>query len=381
MRVTLSYSFRDIWNGIRYTFSFKKLWTQLQGLILGTILYSIFSYLALMVSGVSFDVIWNYWKFIPIPLGEKLSTLGTILFVLGVILFVVVNYLYAVAVAKIAFEQLKGDEFYEVKEAIKFAKKKGWPVFTAPLSILFVIVFILVLGVVLGLFGKIKYVGELILLVFSLPAIIMCFFLVYLFLSFLLSWILSVAIVTSNESDTFDTLFEVFSTLNEQPFRFLLYEVYAMIVAFVTTFLFAWALGRSAWIMNSVLSQRWLMGLKFKQIVGVAKYYLPFSPAFFGFYPILKFLGVDGILNVTPYLPKVSFTVHLVGFFFGLGLYLMFFLVIAQFINAWNVETLLTYLVIAKKKDDLDLLEIGKEKESVENSAVQETKKEDGSSH
>ncbi|MGB9824524.1 MAG: hypothetical protein ACPLN0_00155 [Candidatus Hydrothermia bacterium] len=372
MRVNLSFSFRDVWNGIRFSFSFKKLWVQLQGIILGTILYSIFSYLSLLVSGISFKEIWNYWHFIPLPFGEGISLLGKILLSIGIILFIVSIYIYSVAVGKITFEQLRGDEFYEVGDSVKFARKKGWPVITAPLSILFVIVFILLLGVILGLFGKVPYLGEFILLIFAIPAIVMCFFLVYLFIALIFSLFLGPAVVSSTESDTFDTLFEAFSTLNEQPFRFILYEFYVSIIAIFTTSLFAWALGRAAWIMDKVLSASWLMGVKFRTIVDIAKSYLPFSPGFSLLYTIFKFLGIEGILNIG-YAPNAPITLHIVGFLFGIGLYIMIFLVLAQYINAWTVGTLISYLIIVKKKDDFDLLEIKKE----ETESVTEEKKEE----
>lgn len=375
MKVNLSFSFRDIWNGIKYSFSFKKLWTQLQGLVIGTVLYSLFAYLALIVSGLSIREVWESWRLIPLPFGESFNLIGKILFLIGVLLFVITNYIYAVAVGKITFEQLKGDEFFEVGEAFKFARKKGWPVITTPLSILFVIVFILLLGVILGLFGKIPYVGEIIVLVFAIPAIVMCFFLVYLFFAFVLSWILSPAVVSSSESDTFDTLFEVFSTLNEQPFRFVLYQVYTGIIALFTSSFFAWALGRAAWIMDKVLSASWLMGDKFRTIVTIGKYYLPSSPASYLLSPFLNLIGVSGILNAEYTLPHAAFTCHIVGFFFGIGLYIMIFLVLAQFINAWTVGTLISYLVIVKKKDDLDLLEVKKE-ESIK--VAEEQKQESG---
>ncbi|MDI6850790.1 MAG: hypothetical protein QMD82_02505 [bacterium] len=366
MRVNLSYSYKDVWNSIKYSFSFKKLWTQLQGLILGILIYSVFSYLALIVSGYSIKEIWYYWKFVPIPVGEPLSLWSWILLIIGIAGLLVFTYIYAVAVAKITVEQLRGDEFYEVKDAVSYARKKGWPVITTPLSILFVILFILLCGVVLGLLGKIPYLGEIIILIGAIPAVVMCFFLVYLFFAFIISLILSVSVVSLQESDTFDTLFEVFSTLNEQPFRFVLYQLYVIILAVFTSSLFAWALGRAVWIMDKVLSASWLMGSKFKAIEESALYFFTTTPLFGSLYSYLKFLGVQKILSIPSALPAEGGLVNLVGFFFGIGLYVMVLLVIAQLLNSLNVGTLLSYLVIVKKKDDLDLLEVKKEEEKVE---------------
>jgi hypothetical protein len=49
----------------------------------------------------------------------------------------------------------------------------------------------------------------------------------------------------------------------------------------------------------------------------------------------------------------------------------MAFLVVAQVLNSLNVGTLISYIVIVKKKDDLDLLEIKKEEEKVEEVSTQ----------
>ncbi len=361
MRVSLSFSYRDVWNSIKYSFSFKKLWVQLRGMLIGVLFYSVMAYIALILSGFSFGEIWYYWKFIPIPLAEPLSVAGWIFLTLGIIGLVVSNYIHSVAVAKITVEQLRGDEFYEIKDALKFAYKRGFPVITTPLSIAFVFAFIILGGVILGLLGKIPYLGEIILLLAAIPAIVMCFFLVYLFLSFVLSLILSPSVVASTESDTFDTLFEVFSTLNEQPFRFILYQFYVSILSIFTTSIFAWALGRAVWIMNSVLGASWLMGAKYQAIKEAAMYFLPSSPIFVVLYPYFRFLGIGAILSPSFHLPAAGGLVNLVGFFFGLGLYIMILLVVSQLINSYTIGTLVSYMVIAKRKDDIDLLEIKKE--------------------
>ncbi|HOK22986.1 MAG TPA: hypothetical protein PKU94_02170 [Candidatus Hydrothermia bacterium] len=366
MRAVLSYSFRDVWNSIKYGFSFKKLWTQLIGLVLGTICYSIFAYLALLASGLSFGEIWYYWKFIPIPVGEALSIGGSILLAIGILGFVICNYIFAVAVAKITIEQLRGDEFFEVKDAIKFARKKGWSVITTPLCVVFVIAFILLGGLILGLLGKIPYAGEIIILIFAIPAIAMCIFIIYLLFALIFSAFLGPSVVASSESDTFDTLFEIFSTLNEQPFRFILYQFFTFLLTIFTSSLLAWALGRAVSIMDWVWSASWLMGAKFKAIEEAALYFFTSSPVLSSLFPYLRFLGVDAILNVPLTLPAQGFLINFVGFFFGIGLYIMVFIVIAQAINSLNVGTLMSYLVIAKKKDDLDLLEVKKEEEKEE---------------
>ncbi len=369
MPVKLHYNYKDVFRAARLGFSVKKIWVQFLGILLGTILYSICSYIGFLLSGYTISEVWHNYHYIPLPFGENLTGWGWFFVGIGVTLFVIVNLIFGVAISKITYEQLKGDDFYEIKKALKFAIKEGKAVITAPLTILALIGLILLAGVILGLLGKIPWFGEIVLLIFSVPAISACAFIVYLFFAFIVAMYLSAAIVGTTGSDTFDTLFEVFSTLNDQNWRFIIYEVLLYVVKFVTFSIFTWGVGRALWIAHTVLGAPWLMGAKFKAIEQGALHYFTYSPSLYVLAPYLDFLKVGAILDVPPTLPSMPLPSTILAFIFGILLYFIVFTVLA-FWGAmhWAGNTLI-FIVLEKKKDEIDLLEIREEEEKAEEEA------------
>jgi len=371
MPVKLHFNWKDVPRALRFGFSLKKIWVQFLGLLIGTIGYSIFAYLALLASGLSFKEIWNFWKFVPVPVGEPMNVGGIILFILGIIFFIVLNFFFGVAVSKITYEQLKGDDFYEVKEALKFAFKKGKAVIIAPISLIILAVFIIVGGIIVGLLGKIPWFGELVILLSSIPAFFASLFLIYIFFAFILSLFISAAVVATTESDTFDTLFEVFSTLNDENWRFIGYEALLGVVNFIGTSVFIWAIGRAIWIMHRIWAASWLMGDKYVAVEKGALYYMTYSPLFYKIEGWLDFLKVGGILSPVNVLPQMSIPQHILAFVLGILLYFVVFIAIAFPLVVFWVGNTLAYIVLVKKKDDIDLL-AQEEKEEAAESLIKE---------
>jgi len=371
MPVKLHYNFKDVPRAARFGFSAKKMWVQFLGLLVGTILYSIFAYIGFLLSGYTISEVWRIYHYVPIPLGEGITLLGKIFIGIGLFLFIVVNLFAGVAVSKITYEQLRGDEFYEVKKALSFAIKEGKAVVLAPLTLLLIGFLIIVAGFVLGLLGKIPWFGELILLLLSVPAFFAVLFIVYLFFSFILSLFLSAGVVATTRADTFDTLFEIFSTLNEQNWRVVSYEALLYGTKILATGIFAWAVGRALWIAHVVLSAPWLMGAKYASIEKAALSYFTTSPYLFNFYDVFRFLGINALLDVPGSAVSLSLPSAVLGFIFGIFLYFIVFMVISYWCTMHWVGNTIIFTIIAKKKDEIDLLK-KKEEEFFEGPKVEE---------
>ena len=217
-----------------------------------------------------------------------------------------------------------------------------------------------------GLFGLVDLLQlELVLLLLSVPSIFACTFIIYLFFAFVVAMYLSAAIVATTASDTFDTLFEVFSTLNDQNWRFIGYEALLYGVKFIAFSIFAWAVGRALWIIHTVLGASWLMGPKYLAIEKGALHYFTYSPALYFLDPYLSFLKLSAILEVPPDVPAMPLPSAILAFLFGILFYLIVFTVLA-FWGAmhWAGNTLI-FITLEKKKDDIDLLEITEEEEEL----------------
>ena len=383
----LYYNWKDIPKALKFAFSVKKIWTQFIGLLIGTIGYSVFAYIGLIVSGEDFTSIWHQWHFIPLPAGEPFTFWGRIILYIGILFFVVINLFYGTAVTKITFEQLKGHEFYDVREAVSFAFKKGKPVIFSPLTLLFIMLLIVVGGIILGLIAKIIYLGQIVLIISAIPAFFAAFFLIYLFFALIVSLLLSAAIVSSQDNDTFDTLFEVFSSLNDQNWRIVLYEAILAISGAIGTFIYVWVIGRSIWIAETILSWKFLLGHRYIDIENGALYYFTTSPYLEHFRNWLHAMKVEAILNVPSMMPVLHIRNQIVAFIFGILLYLIVFATIAFPLVIYWTGNLLIYLNIAKKKDDIEYIKEDKEEEetnievkeeSEEKSDTEEKEKEEG---
>jgi hypothetical protein len=379
MPAKLHFSFKDVPRAARFGFSAKKIWVQFLGLLIGTIVYDIFAYLGLLLSGMSLTEIWREYHFLPVPIGESLTFLGLVLVLVGALFFGVIIIFSGVAISKITFEQLKGDEFYEVGKALKFSLKEGRAAITSILTLVIVAIFIFVGGIILGLIGKIPWFGELFLLLMSVPAFFACLFLVYLFFSFIFAYFLAASIVATTKADTFDSLFEIFSTLNEQNWRFVTYETLLYATKFVAFSIFAWTVGKALLVAHKVLTLPWLMGTKYAGIEQAALSYLPGGSlqALYAVEPYLRFLGVDVILRGGLSAPSLSVPQSILGFIFGIFLYFIIYLVLSYWgAMHWAGNTLI-FVVLAKKKDDIDLLQV-KEEEPLEGPEPEREEVEEG---
>lgn len=357
----LHWNYKDVFRAARFGFSAKKIWTMFLGILLGTALYSIFTYIGMALSGLTFPQIWAEFRLIPFPWTIPLTIPGKIFVGIGVFLFFVSYFIFGTAVSKITIEQLKGDEFYEVKRAVAHGFKSGRSAVLAPITLAVIVGLILLGGIVLGLIGKIPYFGELVLLLLSIPVIFIVFFMVYLIIAFFFSLYMAPAVVGTTKSDTFDTLFEVFSTVNEENWRFIGYQALLYAVKVVGIGLFAFFIGRVIAIINGVLSLSWLMGEKFINIADAALSYLP-SIAFpndLTYQWISRFLEVTktDMLLYPPSTPILPWSQALLGFLFGILLYLLIFTVLSYWgAMHWAGNTII-FTIILKKKDEIDLLE------------------------
>ncbi len=362
MPVKLHYNFKDVFRSARFGLSIKKIWVMFLGIFFGSIFYSIFTYISAVLSGYSFKELWDQYHLLPIIGIGEIYGWAKIIYIVGLILFAFFIFIFGTAVSKIHFEQLKGDEFYEIKESLKFAFKNGLASFFAPIALLVIVGLILLSGVIYGLINKIPYFGEIFFIIFAIPAFFVCLFLVYLLLSFLVSLFLSPSIVGTTGNDTFDTLFEVFSTLNEQPWRLFVYEILLFFTMFVAGSIFTFFVGKAIGIGYWVLSAKWLMGEKFSNIMNNAWAFLPSYPFLTNFSSYFKFLGIEEILLIPGFLKLPVFQAA-ISYILGFIGYLTIFMVLAYYLSMFYTGNNLIFITLYKIKDEIDLLAPEEEEE------------------
>lgn len=359
--MTLDYVWKDVFRSARLGFSPKKIWVATKGIIYGVIGYSIISYIALLTSGWTVKEIWHAYRYIPFPIFQaNLNWYSWVIWGIAILWALFYYFVTLTAVSKITHEQLKGDEFYESKEAWNYAYKNWKGTFLSPVYLVFFIVALLVAGLILGLVGRIPHVGQILIGLTAIPIISGALFIVYLTIVLGVILLTAPAIVAATESDTFDTLFEGFSLINDQTWRFLLWELLVIIVAFLGIVIFGWLLhyaltltykivgvwaGPRPWWSTMWHNARWYLHMPWLPM-WIAKFY----PSFHA--PIEFIAAGSPSLATAP-----GVTTSFGGFLLGLSFYLLIFIVMGYGVSTFSAGQSLIYTILVKIKDEKDILE------------------------
>ncbi|HUU56330.1 MAG TPA: hypothetical protein VMW93_03205 [bacterium] len=363
--VELRFSFIDVFRAPRLALSAKKIWTQLRALALGLILYNVFVYAAFAVSGADAYGIWSsYYLFPPLCLAGSvypLNAAGVVLWAAGALAFFVVAFLGMTAVAKITVEQLRGNDFYSRREAGSYVRRHWRAVIFTPVAILVSLAALFGGGLLVGLVGKIPWFGDVVASLSLVPLFLGGLLFVFLVVVFFLSFWFTPPIVATTGDDTFETSFELFSTLSGQPWRLVLYEflLRALILAGAGLFAFFSA----AALKVAYLALYVPMGPKFAVAFAAAWRVMPcwLRGAYPGnFAPLVWLSGVDVrslFVSSEAALP-LPWPQAIAAMFISLGLLVIFGVVVAYAVNVHTVGNTIIYVVLRKKKDDENLLEM-----------------------
>lgn len=371
--VKLYFDFRDIFRAARFGFSGKKIGLQFLGLLIGYIGYVILTYIALIASGIGFAANWAAYRLFPTIVANTLPWYGWVLYVAGLVFFVIMWLLYSTAAAKVTYQQLKGDDFYTAREALGFVGKNWKAVILSPLMVIAIVVFLLVCGIIIGLLGKIPYIGELGFALLSVPIFGVALFLVFLAVVFGVGIILGPAIVATAREDSFETMIQFFSSIWSQTWRFVVYDVLLGAITIAGVYV----LGTfSYWALKLVyVVCGWTMGPKLHNMAMAAINWLPTKLALWSLWSKGWWCGkLAGITNYMPSAVTLQRAESVAVFIMGIFLVLIFGFVISYGLSIWSAGQTLIYLILRKRKDDENLLEREEEEEEekIEEATVEE---------
>ena len=352
------FNFKDVFRAARLGFSPKKIWAFFCGLLLGLTIYNLFSYLAHAAAGRSLADTWAMFGLLPLPWSD-FGGWAWILWFLGAAGLGVIYMLTSTVVARITTEQLSGNEFYEIREAVAFLKQ-GWKaVLGAPLVIASFIIFLVLGGLVLGLWGRIPYLGELTVSALAIPVYLVCLFIVFLLAALLAALFYSPIVAGAAKSDTFDNLFEIFSTMTSQPWRLVVYSGLLKLVVLMGFGVFA---AFSYWAV--------MLGYKLLGIF-MGDYFTGLAAAGFNMYtpPMIMNIMLGALqgwgLDQGFYLmstPDLNWAGHVSAFLMGMSLNLVRLLVVSYAAAATVVGQTIIYGIIVMKRDERNIFERQEEK-------------------
>ena len=159
--MNLHFDIRDIFRCVRLGWSGKKIWVGLLGLIAAWAGYSGLLLIAHVRAGSA--GLWQRYGLFPAATIGEFDLLGTGLHILGMVFALAVVFVTTSMMCKITFQQLRGDEFYSVGDACRFARLRWKTVLFGPVAVLALFALFVIGGIAIGwVAGWIPSVGEIV---------------------------------------------------------------------------------------------------------------------------------------------------------------------------------------------------------------------------
>lgn len=354
------FNFTDIFRVSRYGFSGRRIGIHLVGILLAYLIYEILVYLSLFLTGGSaVTKFWDSYGILPVTpfISADLNPLTTWTMWFGILIFGCIFYLTSTMASKITIEQMRGEKFFSIGNALGFLRHRWLTVFGSFLWILAFMFLLLLIPVCVGLLGKIPFVGTPILIISSLftpVAFLIGLFTAYIATVFIFSLFYVPAVVATTGADAFETVYQLFSVVWNEPWRLIGYgsvlillqlmlvPIWAVfcVVGFLIVLLVTHAL-HTQYIEGSLaIANEWLGGT-LQKLVGL--------------------FSQDSAFIFTSQLPSttVSMTVMTVcAIFITFTLVFLVGGIIAYFFSLESVGTTIIYTILRKQTDGQNLIQI-----------------------
>lgn len=352
------YDFRDIFKAPRIALHGKNIYLQMRSLLIGYVGYAVIAYLALLVEGVDLGYAWDVHFIFPIGLLGLVTIWGKLVWLVALHWFIISLLRGNLAVSKSAFEEIKGNLFFSSSEARAFVSEKHRMMGRAYMAVVAFIFFMIALGLIAGLIGKIPIVGELSFgLLYGFPYFILSLFAVLIFFLFTTFTLTGPAAVGVKGEDTLTTLFDGLSIVTSRPLRWTIYTASSVVIAKVCAFVLFYFSFRAFQFTNYTTGV--FMGEKGKIIFESAIEKIPVSS------PLIKFLsyiypGSD--LGINLYMLGAFHPSNMVtsisAYLVTISISLVFLFVIAYFINTIAVGQVIAFIDIRRQTHNDNLADM-----------------------
>lgn len=226
----LRFDFRDIPSCARHGLSARKVWIYFKALVLTWAVWDLFIYLGFLAAGEDMGARWDLSVLLPLPGGLFwTSWLAVCFLAVAVLLMLHILLRASLKVSRLTFQQIRGDDFYSGAEASRFCSGHGSPLVAVPILLAIAVVLGLLSGWGAGLVSRIPSAGPVIAALLALPLWGIMLLVVLTCFAFILSFMLLPAIVAATRGDSFESVFELFSTMTSQPWRVFVYWILSVI--------------------------------------------------------------------------------------------------------------------------------------------------------
>lgn len=353
----LNFDYRDILIAPRLGWSVRKLWVSFIGILIAWGVYLVFAYIAIYITPVGKNteirILFRHFEFFPTIIPADPGISAWIIWGIGIALALCILLITAVSVARIAFEDLRGNDVYQVKEALQFARTYGLTgIISMIVLVLLCMIFPVTIGVV-GVIGRIPYVGELLLAVLSLPLFLWGLLGISVFMVFLFGTVLIPSITACMGEDVLEIIIQTFSSVFLQPLRLICYEIVSKVVITVSSsilILISFITLNTMYVILGVF-----MGSTFNEILTISLYRLPYVMES---YTMVNAIIEWGEIVQIPYIVDIEMvcpTVKVAGWIFGISQLIIFTWILSYFFCSFLSSQVLIFIAIRKHKNGDDL--------------------------
>ena len=357
------FDFRDIFQVIRYGFSGRKIAVHLIGLVLAYLIYETLVYLSLViVGGTAVQDFWNKYALLPLPpfSDAELTRTTEISMWIGMLSFACIFFLASTVASKITIEQLRGDFFFSVGDALTFLRGHWKSVLGAFIGLLLIQIFLAIVPVSIAGIAKLPAVGKPFLMLTSLLMPIGFFFgllMVLIAIVFSVGLLFVPAVAAATGADTFEIIYQQFAIVWSKPWLLVCYEAVLLLIKCI--FVPIWAFFCLAGFSIMMLPTRLFHTEVMPQFMGYANVWLGGAVEKIAMLPYINNLGVfntsasdqmptlTGIATVTTPVTAIFLTITLL---MGVGL------VIAYLFSIASTGNTVIYTIVRKKLDGQNLL-------------------------
>jgi len=298
----LHFNYKDIFLAPRIGLSPKKIWIFILGNLTGYIGYWVLSFLAMIVSNVNIiEALYDFGLY-PYLAGNDYSTFSWIIYYFGILFWLYCLLISSTAISSLTIRQLRGEHFHSINVAIDDALKKWKTILFSPITFVFILLSLFLIGSLFALIGRIPYIGS-ILLAITYPLYFFgAIFLLFTFLVFLSSFLMLPSLVGVYNEDTVGSVFQSYQILYNQPWRLIFYNLLLLPLIVISLNIFSWFYETGFAMINFIFAE--LIGSTFSNVLSYAT----------------SILNIDFILDNISVLQNFTFqlktiSLDLIGFF------------------------------------------------------------------
>ena len=357
------FDFRDIFQVIRYGFSGRKIAVHLIGLVLAYLIYETLVYLSLVVVGGSAaQDFWNKYALLPLPPFSEAGLTQTteIAMWIGMVSFACIFFLASTVASKITIEQLRGDFFFSVGDALTFLRGHWKSVLGAFIGLLLIQIFLAIVPLSIAGIAKLPAVGKPFLMLTSLFMPIGFFFgllMALMAIVFSVSLLFVPAVAATTGADAFEIIYQQFAVVWNKSWLLVCYE--AMLLLIKLIFVPIWAFFCLAGFSIVMLPTRLFHTEVMQQSMGYANLWLGGVVEKIAALPYINSLGVfnTGTSDQMPTLTGIAaVTTPVTAIFLTITLLMGAGLVIAYLFSIASAGNTIIYTMVRKKLDGQNLL-------------------------